>query len=242
MLLENKNILITGASRGIGLAVAERCLAEGARVVANYKNTSSSVFSLVEKYGEDRVLASRADISIASEVRGLVDGVRDAFQQLDGIVCNAGIITRTPDWKNISSEDWGRVIDTNLIGAWNVIRYGLELMEAGGSIVNISSIYGIAPEAKTLPYSVSKAAVIALTQALAKEVAPKVRINAILPGNTLTSMVPEPSEQTAIEERTLLKRSAAPTEIANAVVFLLSDSSSYMTGNIIPVDGGYQCK
>lgn len=239
MLLENKTILVTGASRGIGLSVVEKCLMEGARVAANYRYTSSSIESLIERYGKDRVLAARADVSLASEVCRMTDSIRDSFQRLDGIVCNAGVITRTPDWRSIPLDDWMYVFNTNLIGTWNVICSGIELMGEGGSIVNISSIYGLMPEAKTLPYSVSKAAVIALTQALAKEVAPKVRVNAVLPGNTLTSMVPDAAGQASIEERTLLKRSAVASEIADAIVFLLSDASSYMTGSIVPVDGGY---
>ena len=239
-MLNGKVILVTGANRGIGLATAEKCLAEGASIVANFRSESSGIVSLIDRYGKERVLPAKADVTLDPEVCRMMEAVRDCFQRLDGIVCNAGIITRTPDWRNIPAEDWTRVINTNLIGPWNVIRHGIELMASGGSIVNISSIYGTAPEAKALPYSVSKAGLIALTQALAKEVAPKVRINAVLPGNTLTSMVPAPSEQRTIEEKTLLKRSAAPAEIADAIVFLLSDASSYMTGSIIPVDGGYR--
>lgn len=239
MMLENKVVLITGASRGIGLAIAEKCLTEGAHIVANFKSESGGIGALIQSFGRNSVLPVRADVSLDSEILAMMQCIRDSFQRLDGIVCNAGIITRTPDWKNISLEDWDRVFRTNLIGSWNVIRYGIELMDTGGSVINISSIYGTAPEAKVLPYSVSKSAVIALTQALAKEVAPKVRMNAVLPGNTLTSMVPDLLEQSAIEKKTLLKRSAAASEIADVVSFLLSDSSSYLTGSIIPVDGGY---
>ena len=239
MLLKDKVILITGASRGIGLEVAKKCLAEGARIAANSRGEAPEIAALVGAYGKGKVLFAKADVSVASDVCRMMELVRSSFLRLDGIVNNAGIITRSPDWKNIPQEDWSTVLNTNLLGVWNVIRFGIELMNNGGSIVNISSIYGAKPEAKALPYSASKAAVIALTQALAKETAPDIRINAVLPGNTLTSMVPDSSEQKQIEKRTLMKRSASAAEIAAAIVFLLSDASSYMTGSILPVDGGY---
>lgn len=239
MLLENKVILITGASRGIGLSVAEKCLAKGAIVVANYKTELFGLESLIEKYGEDKVIAIRANVAVASEVSSMIKQIEITNAYIDGIVCNAGVITRTPDWRDFLADDWEKVIGTNLLGTWNIIRFGVALMNRGGSIVNVSSIYGMHPEAKALPYSISKAAVNALTQALSKELAPNIRINSIMPGNTITSMVPDESEQKKIEEMTLLKRTANANEIANAIVFLLSEESSYMTGNLIHVDGGF---
>ena len=239
MLLENKAILITGASRGIGLSVAEKCLAEGAIVAANYKTELFGLESLIEKYGEDKVIAIKANVAVASEVSSMIEQIERTNGCLDGIVCNAGVITRTLDWRDFPTDDWEKVIGTNLLGAWNVIRFGVALMNKGGSIVNVSSIYGMYPDAKALPYSISKAAVNALTQALSKEVAPSIRINSIMPGNTITNMMPDESEKKKIEEMTLLKRSANANEIANAIAFLLSEESSYMTGNLIHVDGGF---
>ena len=239
MLLENKIILITGGSRGIGKAVAEKCLKEGAKVVIDYKNSCEKIEMLVKEYGEDKIITYKADVSNADDIKQMVTYVKEVFGHLDGIVNNAGIITRTYDWKNISLQDWNTNIGTNLIGSWNVIRFGVDIMEKGGSIVNVSSIYGMFPEADELTYSISKAGVEAMTQALAKKLAPNIRVNAIAPGNTLTEMIPDSEKLHQIEEKTLLKRSAKPNEIANTIVYLLSEQSSYITGCIIQVDGGY---
>lgn len=239
MLLENKIILITGGSRGIGKAVAEKCLKEGAKVVIDYKNSCEKIETLVKEYGEDKIITYKTDVSNADDVKQMITYVKEVFGHLDGIVNNAGIITRTYDWKNISLQDWNTNIGTNLIGSWNVIRFGVDIMEKGGSIVNVSSIYGMFPEADELTYSISKAGVEALTQAIAKKLAPNIRVNAIAPGNTLTEMVPDSERLNEIEEKTVLKRSAKPEEIANSIVYLLSEQSSYITGCIIPVDGGY---
>lgn len=239
MLLENKIVLITGGSRGIGKAVAEKCLKEGAKVVIDYKNSCEKIETLVKEYGEDKIITYKADVSNADDVKQMVTYVKEVFGHLDGIVNNAGIITRTYDWKNILLQDWNTNIETNLIGSWNVIRFGVDIMEKGSSIVNVSSIYGMFPEADELTYSISKAGVDAMTQALAKKLAPSIRVNAIAPSNTLTEMIPDSEKMRQIEEKTLLKRSAQPNEIANAIVYLLSEYSSYITGCIIPVDGGY---
>lgn len=239
MILNNKVILITGASRGIGFSVADICLKEGASVVANYRTEPLGLISLQETYGSDRVLTLKADVSVPSEVASMMNEIHNTHHSLDGIVCNAGIITRTPNWKDFPMENWEIDFKTNLIGVWNTIRYGVDLMLDGGSVVNVSSIYAAAPEAQALPYSMSKASVNAMTLALSKELSPRIRINSVLPGNTLTNMVPDRLIQNIIEEKTLLKRSADAYEIANTIVFLLSDNSSYITGSLIEVDGGF---
>lgn len=239
MLLENKIILITGASGGIGQMTVKRCLAEGAQVIANYRTRNKIITAWEKRFDTERILTFQADVSLEEQVLQMMKAVKEKFGHLDGIVNNAGIITRTFDWKDISIEDWHQNFDTNLIGTWNVIRYGTDLMKTGGSIVNISSIYGLFPESDALSYSISKASVDALTQVLAKKLAPQIRVNAIAPGNTLTHMVPDTQTRIGIEEKTLLKRSAVPKEIANTIIYLLSDLSTYVTGTIMPVDGGY---
>lgn len=239
MLLKDKVILITGGSRGIGKAVVEKCLSEGANVIIDYKNNCEKVKKLVQEYGKDKVITYKADVSNPEEVSKMIDYVKKTFGHLDGIVNNAGIITRTHDWKNISLDDWNDNINTNLLGSWNLMRFGVDIMNTGSSIVNVSSIYGMFPESDELSYSISKAGVEAMTQALAKKLAPNIRVNAIAPGNTLTEMIPNSERLNQIEEKTLLKRSAKPSEIANAIAYLLSEQSSYITGCIIPVDGGY---
>lgn len=239
MLLKDKIILVTGGSRGIGKAVADKCLSEGAKVIIDYKTNCEEIKEIIQQYGEDNVNTYKADVSNELDVKRMIEHIKDNFGKVDGIVNNAGIITRTFDWKNIELDDWYKNINTNLIGTWNVMRYGVDIMPKGSSIVNISSIYGMFPEADELTYSVSKAGVIAMTQAIAKKIAPYIRVNVIAPGNTLTAMVPDSERLSQIEEKTLLKRSAKPCEIANAVAYLLSDKSSYITGCVIPVDGGY---
>ena len=239
MLLENKVILITGGSRGIGKAVADKCLREGAKVVIDYKTSCEEIETLVQQYDKNNIFTYKADVSKPGEVRKMIEYIKVNLGKIDGIVNNAGIITRTFDWKNISEEDWNKNINTNLLGTWNVMRFGIDIMEKGSSIVNISSIYGMFPEADELTYSISKAGVIALTQAIAKKIAPGIRVNVIAPGNTLTEMVPNSQRLCQIEEKTLLKRSANPDEIANLIAYLLSEQSSYITGCLIPIDGGY---
>ena len=121
MLLEDKIILITGVSRLIGKAVAEKCLKEGAKVVIDYKNSCEKIETLVKRYGKKKIITYKADVSNADDVKKMITYVKEVFGHLDGIVNNAGIITRTYDWKNISLQDWNTNIGTNLIGPWYVI-------------------------------------------------------------------------------------------------------------------------
>lgn len=239
MLLKGKIVLVTGTSKGIGKAVVLKCISEGAQVIANYRSHFNVDNYSDVKYEKGQLQFIKADIRSTNDVTLMMRKIQTEYGRLDGIVNNAGIITRTIDWKKIADSDWKCNIETNVIGMWNVIRHGVDLMTSGGSIVNISSIYGTYPESDELTYSVSKAGVNALTLALAKKLSPQIRVNAIAPGNTLTSMVPDEKAIYAIEQKTLLKRSAQPFEIANTIAYLLSDQSSYITGSVLEVDGGY---
>lgn len=230
--------MITGASRGIGLSTTKKCLEYGFRVIANYRSYNDELELLKADYGNDRIIICQTDVADPIGVKRMFEQSKTQFGELDGIVCNAGIIKRTSDWREISAYDWFDTINVNLIGTWNIIRYGVDFLHNNSSIVTVSSIYGLHPETSVLPYSVSKAAVIAMTQALAKELSP-IRVNSVAPGNTLTSMIPEEQKLKAIEEKTQLKRSARPDEIADSIIYLLSDESSYLTGCVIPIDGGY---
>ena len=219
MLLKDRIILITGTSRGIGMSIAKRCLDEGASIVACFRTYTENLISFERKYEHERFLPICVDVTSEKSVANMMETIRLQFGRLDGIVNNAGIITRTFDWKNISNDDWLCNYSTNVLGPWNIIRYGNNLMFNGGSIVNISSIYSEAPEIEALSYSISKAGLEAMSIALAKKLAPKIRVNALAPGNTRTDMVPDNQKCDIIEQRTLLKRSAYPDELAAVAVF-----------------------
>lgn len=238
MQLKNKIILVTGSSRGIGKNIVQQCLSEGATVIANHRTWEGEKLSKLSQYDGD-LIQIIADVSSPYEVQDMTQQIKQKVGTIDGIVNNAGIISRSNDWRNMSIEDWMKIFNTNIIGIWNVIRFSHDLLSLGASIVNISSIYGLYPDPAALSYSVSKAGVISLTQALAKDLSPNIRVNVIAPGNTLTDMVPDFETLMKIEDKTLLKRSATTKEISDVAIFLLSDKSSYMTGCIIPVDGGY---
>lgn len=238
-MLKEKVILVTGGAKGIGRSIVEKCINQGALVILDYRSLPDDFFSWKKKIDETRIFAICADITKENDMVHLSDEISNRFGHLDGIVNNAGVITRSNSWNDIDISDWRYTIENNIIGTWNVIRSCERLLIEGSSIVNISSVYSMNPSCTELAYSISKAGINALTLALAKELSPSIRVNAIAPGNTMTEMVPDIKIQKLIESKTLLKRSATPQEIASVVAFLLSNESSYMTGNIIAVDGGF---
>lgn len=243
-LLEGKVAVVTGSSRGIGRQTALLFAQHGARVVVNYRENKEQALGVAQIIGEDNCLVVQADVSKEADVEKLVDLTMRKFRKIDILVNNAGSIIRS-DWLACTS-DWDSIISSNLTSSWLVLRKAAPIMRKnkGGSIVNISSIFGSLGEAGSLPYSVAKGGIITLTKAMAKELAPEIRVNAVVPGNVHTEMTDTADTERikAIESATPLKRSASPDEIASAILFLASEASSFITGQILSVDGGYSLK
>ena len=239
--LENKIALVTGGAGGIGGATVKKLSRAGADVVIHYRSNEASAKKLcLEIPGNPSIV--RADISDMEQVAAMGEYIREKYGRLDILVNNAAIIRRSPSWDGHSIDDWRGVFDVNVIGTWQVIKRMAPLLTDGGAIVNVSSIYGVWGSASEIAYSLSKASVIKMTEILAKELAPRIRVNAVIPGNTLTKMTPDDEKTKRIESDTLLKRSAKPEEIADSILFLSASSSSYITGNSLFVDGGYHLK
>lgn len=242
--LENRVALVTGASRGIGAAVATRLAAEGARVAINYAGraeAAADVVARIEAAGGQAV-ALQGDVSDSGSCAALVSAVIEQFGALDVLVNNAGI-TRDGLLVRMSDEDWQRVIDTNLSGAFYLTRAAAKVMmkARSGSIINMASVVGITGNAGQVNYAAAKAGLIGLTKSVARELASRsVRVNAVAPGFIETDMTGALSDATreAIASTIAMNRFGAPEDIAAAVAFLASDDASYITGQVLAVDGG----
>jgi 3-oxoacyl-[acyl-carrier protein] reductase len=245
MKLQNKKALITGASRGIGYAVAELFLKEGAQVAICATNEAAlarAVKTLIEAVPGGRVFAKVADVSQNADCEALVEAVVKEFGGLDILVNNAGI-TRDNLAVRMSEEDFDAVIDVNLKGTFLMSKAALKVMmkARSGSIVNMSSIVGQSGNAGQANYSASKAGIIGLSEALAKEFASRnIRVNAVAPGFVSTEMTCALKQETQkqILENIPLKRFAETSDIAKAVMFLACDDAGYITGQTLAVNGG----
>jgi len=237
--------IVTGATRGIGRAIALELAKRGADVAFNYAKSAEAADSLVKEIQTlgVRALATQCDVANTEAAAAMVKQVKDTFGRIDFLVNNAGI-TRDNLILRMKESDWDEVMDTNLKGAWNFSKAALRTMlrqEQGGAILNISSISGEVGMPGQSNYSASKAGMVGLTKALAKEVASrKVTVNALALGMVATDMsgVLEESHRAKIREMIPLGRFAEADEIARIACFILSDDARYITGQVIQVDGG----
>ncbi len=240
MDLTNRVALVTGAARRVGRVIALALAKRGAQVAITYRSSQRDADQLIkelEAFGK-KSLAIRADVSRASEVTTAVGRVVETFGRIDILVNNAAVFPRTP-WAALDEAAWDGVIDTNLKGSFLVAKAAGDRMKAQGSgkIVNIADWAGERPYRDYLPYCISKAGVIALTKALALELAPDVQVNAVAPGPVMLPDDMSAQERAAVVAATPLRRIGSPDDIANAVLFLL-EGSDFITGAVLPVDGG----
>jgi len=239
----SKVALVTGASRGIGAAIAKRLATDGFRVVVNYAGSTDKAEAIVREIKEagGEALAIQANVAEADAVKQMIKQTIDTFGQLDCVVNNAGI-TRDGLLMRMKEADFDAVIDTNLKGAFLVTQAATRpLLKTNGRIINIASVVGISGNPGQANYVAAKAGLIGLTKSVARELASKgVTVNAICPGFIETDMTDELTE----EQRNLslgqipLKRFGQTDDIASLVSFIASDEARYITGQTLAVDGG----
>ena len=245
MLLENKTIAVTGAGKGIGLACVSFFIEEGAHVVA-LTRSEDDVVTLKTSHPHDKLTVMRGDVSSRNDLQALLELGCASFGGVDGLVNNAGIRQRKKFF-DLSIDEWDSVISNNLTSCFNSMQiFGRHMVEgSGGAIVNVASIVGPRGLPQLAGYATSKAGLIGLTQAVAVELADRnVRINAVCPGFVSTSYAEDfKSNRSDLYEftleRTPMNRWGTANEVAHTIGYLLSDLSSYVTGSIYAVDGGW---
>ncbi len=242
--LQGKAAVVTGASRGIGRAIALELGRRGAAVVVNFQRNSAAADEVVAaiRAEDGQAIAVQADVSDFTAAQALIQTAVDAYGRLDILVNNAGT-TRDQLLLMMREEDWDTVIQVDLKSLFNTCKAAARTMvrQRSGRIINISSVVGIAGQGGQSNYAAAKAGVIGFSKSLAKELGPRgITVNVVAPGlipTDLTSVLPEELRQKAIEAAPL-RRLGRAEEIAYAVAFLASDEAAFITGVVLPVDGG----
>jgi len=242
--LDGKTAIVTGASRGIGRAIALQLASEGANVVVNFSGSEQKASQVVEEIQNlgSQAIAVQANISDSDSVQQLMNAAQEQFGSIDILVNNAGI-TRDNLLMRMKEDEWDDVINTNLKGVFLCTKAVTRQMmkQRAGRIINISSIVGVMGNAGQANYVAAKAGVIGLTKTTARELASRnILVNAIAPGFITTEMtetLPEDVKSSMLTQIPLAKL-GKPEDIAKAVVFLASDDASYMTGQTLHIDGG----
>ncbi len=244
MLLEGKVAIVTGASRGIGKAIAQQFISQGAKVAFTYRSSAEAAAALEQELsaGGGTVKGFQSDAASMTDAERLVGEVVEAFGTVDIVINNAGITDDTLLMR-MTEEQWDRVISVNLKSCFNLTKAVMRTMlkARSGSIVNISSVVGVQGNAGQANYAASKAGILGFTKSVALELGSRnIRCNAIAPGFIETEMTAKLDADTVQGWRDAipLKRGGTPEDVANLCVFLASDMSAYITGQTLNVDGG----
>lgn len=243
--MKNKIIIVTGGASGIRLATAKKLSIDNKVIIADYKDINQDFIK--ENFTNiDNVYYFKCDISKKENIMSLRDFVQEKFDKLDCLVCNAGILPLPCGIDTITDDSIDRTIDVNLKGTFkclNILGNFIKETSKTGSIVNISSVDGLIGEPYGVIYSTTKAGIISLTKSFARYFKGDIRVNCVAPGLIDTPLTDSTGEDPSwTTDYSIIKRIGKPEEIADSIIFLLSDKSSFITGQVLAVDGGFTLK